>query len=240
MEWIDERPKVSNLALVKSEQPPLSGSKLLQTGFINIKKEKTKETAAIQTLKDIVIHRKNVTKQIKELVSVPKAVNDGSLPTSAEHLSVYVDKKWVPNKQELEEENIKDGPSFAKVKQPANNTQAASQMSILNDESSNLQVGQQNLASHHVGRSVGHTNNMAIKQAILAASDVSNGKLINKMADKSNVRQLKKVQKKESRTLLSLAEQIDAQEQEDQEKEGTSSELLPSSTNLSGKTSNLV
>lgn len=46
---------------------------------------------------------------------MPKAVNDGSLPTKAEHLAVYVDKQWVPNKQELEEENIKDGPSFAKV-----------------------------------------------------------------------------------------------------------------------------
>lgn len=112
----------------------------------------------------------------------------------------------------------------------------------MNDDSANLQVAQQNLASHHVGRSVGHTNNMAIKQAILAASTASNDKLINKMAEKSNVRNLKKLQKKAPRSLstLSLAEQIDAQEQEDMEKEGNSDQLLPSATTLSGKTSNLV
>lgn len=62
MEWIDEKPKVSNLALIKADSiVPPTAAKLLQTGFIDLKKEKKKETAAIQTMKDIVIHKKNVT-----------------------------------------------------------------------------------------------------------------------------------------------------------------------------------
>lgn len=161
-EWIDERPKVSNLVNIKTQK--LADGPLVQTEFIDkIKKEKKTDAISIQTMKDIVIHKKNVIKHIKEEITVPKAINDNSLPTKAEHLSVYVDQKWLGNKQELEDQNIKDAPTFAKLKQP-NNTATSDKISILNDDSLNLQV------AHHVGRSVNHIHNGAIREAILAAS----------------------------------------------------------------------
>lgn len=36
----------------------------------------------------------------------------------AETLPVYTQKKWIPNKDEIEEENLKKSPTFAKIKAP--------------------------------------------------------------------------------------------------------------------------
>lgn len=99
VEWIDEKPKVSNLAQMKEAKPTV-GKLLIQTEFIDkIKKQKKIENEAIQTIKDIVITKKNVTGiMAAKMVSVPKAINENNLPTKAEQLPVYVEKKWIGNK----------------------------------------------------------------------------------------------------------------------------------------------
>jgi hypothetical protein len=51
---------------------------------------------------------------VQDDLKVPEAISE--LPSKSEDLPVYTDKKWVPNKQDLEEENIKDGPTLAKLK----------------------------------------------------------------------------------------------------------------------------
>ena len=40
----------------------------------------------------------------------------------AEALPVYTEKKWIPNKDDIEQENLKSGPTFAKLKAPMHNT----------------------------------------------------------------------------------------------------------------------
>jgi hypothetical protein len=89
----------------------------------------------------------------------------------------------VPNKQDLEEENIKDGPTLAKVKQVKSNATAQNiSITVIPDkdgEASNLQlrVQEQKITNpdykHHAGRSLNRINNMMIKEAILAASESS-------------------------------------------------------------------
>jgi hypothetical protein len=48
---------------------------------------------------------------------VPQAI-DVTMNKPAESLPVYTQKKWIPNKDEIEEENLKTSPTFAKIKAP--------------------------------------------------------------------------------------------------------------------------
>ena len=67
--------------------------------------------ALIEADKDIVIsdpHKKAI---------VPQAM-DVTMNKPAESLPVYTQKKWIPNKEEIEEENLKKSPTFAKIKAP--------------------------------------------------------------------------------------------------------------------------
>jgi hypothetical protein len=119
------------------------------------------------------------------------------LHSKSEDLPVYTDKKWVPNKQDLEEENIKDGPTFAKLGHTKDASVSNTNITVteLPDKEQEQEFDEYNLLlsekqkkvtnpeyKHHVGRSVNHINNMVIKEAILAASEKSNENLITKMA----------------------------------------------------------
>lgn len=54
----------------------------------------------------------------------------------AESLPVYTQKKWVPNKEEIEEENLKDKPTFAKIKAP----KSKNSFTVLPDQKPELMV----------------------------------------------------------------------------------------------------
>lgn len=60
---------------------------------------------------------------------------NNEMATKAESLSVYTEKKWIPNKEEIEDMNKKDGPTFAKVKTPSTNSTSKKNISVtvLND-----------------------------------------------------------------------------------------------------------
>ena len=98
----------------------------------------------MQTEKDIVIHLvvKNGTSgeifanNSASLVNVtlPKAINN-DLHTKAEKLAVYTDKKWVPNKEDLDTENIKNSPSFAKVSVSNQTVNKNLTLTIISDKS---------------------------------------------------------------------------------------------------------
>lgn len=89
--------------------------------------QKSNDKSAIQTKKDIIIRSKAAGKQEhaslpQDGLKIPAPISE--LPTKSEKLPVYTQKQWVPNKQDLEEENIKDGPTLAKVKQVKSNATA--------------------------------------------------------------------------------------------------------------------
>ena len=65
----------------------------------------------LEAAKDIVISDPH------KAVAVPQAM-DVTMNKPSETLPVYTQKKWVANKEELDEENLKNGPSFAKISAP--------------------------------------------------------------------------------------------------------------------------
>jgi len=83
--------------------------------------KKTKDEAILMTHKDIIIHKKgahnlNQLASIENL-TVPAPINVQQVDKS-EKLPVYTEKKWVPNRDDIEDVNMKDKPSIAKVVQP--------------------------------------------------------------------------------------------------------------------------
>jgi hypothetical protein len=89
--------------------------------------KKSNDKSAIQTKKDIIIRSKAAGNQergplAQDGLKIPAPISE--LPTKSEQLPVYTQKQWVPNMQDLEEENIKDGPTLAKVKQVQSNATA--------------------------------------------------------------------------------------------------------------------
>lgn len=54
----------------------------------------------------------------------------------AASLPVYTQKKWIPNKEEVDEENLKSKPTFAKIQAPKKN----SNFTVLPDQKPELMV----------------------------------------------------------------------------------------------------
>jgi len=152
--------------------------------------------ATILTSKDIVISKPNSTLQNKTTVQLPAAINNDLVNSSkVEALPVYAQKKWIPNKDELEIENIKNAPTFAKVKTPQQvpknltvvevpekeqNSTSSNETSV--STAQNIQIEEQRITNpdfkHHAGRSVTHMNNAAIQMAISAAAETSDSELM--------------------------------------------------------------
>ena len=65
--------------------------------------------ALLEAEKDIVISDPH-----KKAAVVPQAM-DVTMNHPAESLPVYTQKKWIPNKEEVDEENLKSKPTFAKI-----------------------------------------------------------------------------------------------------------------------------
>ena len=86
--------------------------------------------------KDIVISSGSNTSSSKN-VTVPQAI-DVTMNKPAESLPVYTQKKWIPNKEEVDDENIKTKPTFAKINPPKK--QNASSFTVLSDQKPTLVV----------------------------------------------------------------------------------------------------
>ena len=69
-------------------------------------------------------------------VTLPKPINN-DLHIKAEQLPVYTEKKWIPNKNVLEDEEIKDKPSFAKVSVPKQQSKNLT-LTVINDKTEPL------------------------------------------------------------------------------------------------------
>lgn len=95
--------------------------------------------AILMTNKDIIIHKKGAHSlnqlSSNENITVPAPINVQQVEKS-EKLSVYTDKKWIPNREDIEDINMKDKPSIAKVIQP-NITTNSSFATIIPDVQSN-------------------------------------------------------------------------------------------------------
>jgi hypothetical protein len=60
-----------------------------------------------------------------QVPQVPQAM-DVTMSRPAESLPVYTQKAWVPNKEDIDEENVKKAPTFAKVSAPSKQSKANS------------------------------------------------------------------------------------------------------------------
>lgn len=81
---------------------------------LNLNKEHS--TLQVSADKDIVI-----TDPHHSHPSVPAPI-DVTMNKPAETLPVYTQKKWIPNKDDVDEENLKTAPTFAKLEMPKHNT----------------------------------------------------------------------------------------------------------------------
>ena len=68
--------------------------------------------ALLEAEKDIVIQD-----PLKKSAVVPQAM-DVTMNHPSASLPVYTQKKWIPNKEEVDEENLKSKPTFAKIQAP--------------------------------------------------------------------------------------------------------------------------
>lgn len=62
---------------------------------------------------------------------------DVTMNKPAETLPVYTQKKWIPNKDEIDEENLKTSPTFAKIEAPKQNKTS---FTVLPDQQPQLMV----------------------------------------------------------------------------------------------------
>lgn len=66
----------------------------------------------------------------KDKIEVPKAINEDHF-VSSEKLPVYTEKKWVPNKDDVPDEVMKNQPTLAKVEPPKNTSDSAKSLTII-------------------------------------------------------------------------------------------------------------